>query len=520
MALFDFDESEYKRIIELYDTDASTLLTTLCDISQDIDKVQHCEFDWLRQAGLGGGSITLDLTTDDTIPTVGQWIVCKYNSTDVWYKGRIEEVTVNSPDGGISLRLFSLWSVLTEIQVGGNPWWDEGAKTFGRYDYFTNDPDHAVQVYTNITTLQQLVEKLYNDYLLPWGNGATILLDVIDAPTDADSFASMTFRGGESLNQVLRTVAEAAGDYSYGITADNKFFFKPKETSSQHTYQEGVNCNYSYTTDRSLMYNRLILTGGYVYGAPSTAGFYVWNYHAEDSASVALYGVTKSLTVKIPWIRNHVDSQNFADAFFAKYAIPTTRYSIQTIAQGYPLWPWMGGVTVVDQDSVTVNTNTFDSVKVTFNEAPRFSLTTGPSEPMYPGAKVVEPKDGESNSGAGGGGDAREVSGFDSVILSGISIDSCRWPPCEVKTMGFYVTSAFPASGYVVGDMYYSTKPVCPRTGLTVWDIETPFGQYVALDGLSGGEVVGRMGVAVFMRRYADHDINGCKWFMTGLSCP
>lgn len=520
MALFDFDETEYKRIIELYDTDGSTLLETLSDISQNIDKVLHCDFEWLRQAGLGGGALTLDLTTDDTIPTVGQWIVCKYNSTDVWYRGRIEEVSVNSPDGGINIRLFSLWSVLTEIQVGGNPWWDEGPKTFGRYDYFTSDPDHASQSYTTITNIKDLVQKLYDDYLLPWGNGATILLDVIDAPDTTDSFASMTFRGGESLNQVLRTIAEAAGNYSYGITADNKFFFKQIDETPQHTYQEGVNCNYSYSTDRSLLYNRLILTGGYVYGAPSTAGFYMWNYHAEDSASVAAYGVTKSLTVKIPWIRNHVDSQNFADSFFAKYATPTTRYTINTIAQGYPLLPWMGAVNVVDKDDVTVETQTFDTVKVTFNAAPTFSLTTGPAEPMYPGVNVVEPKDGENNPGGGGGGDVHNVSGFDSVILSGLSIDSCFWPPCEVKTMAFYVTSAYPASGYVVADMYYSTKPVCPRTNITVWDIETPFAQYVALDGLSGGEVVGRMGTAVFMRRYDDHDVYGCKWFMTGLSCP
>lgn len=520
MALFDFDETEYKRIIELYDTDGTTLLDTLCDIDQNIDKVLHCDFEWLRQAGLGGGAMTLDLTTADTLPVVGQWVTCKYNSTDVWYRGRIEEVAVNSPDGGVNIRMFSLWSVLTEMQVGGNPWWDTGPQTFGRFDYFTSDPDRASQTYTTITNIKDLVQKLYDDYLLPWGNGATILLDVIDAPTDADSFASMTFRGGESLNQVLRTIAEAAGDYSYGITADNKFFFKPNDTAAQHTYTEGVNCNYSYSTDRSLMYNRLILTGGYVYGAPSTAGFYVWNYHAEDSTSVAAYGVTKSLTVKIPWIRNHIDSQNFADSFFAKYAQPTTRYSIQTIAQGYPLLPWMGAINVVNSGSVTVATQTFDAVKVTFNAAPVFSLTTGPAQPMYPGVNVVEPKDGENNSGGGGGGgDANNVSGFDSVILSGLSIDSCFWPPCEIKTLGFYVTSAFPTSGYVVGDMYYSTKPICPRTGITVWDMETPFGAYINLEGKTAGSLEGQMGVAAYMRRYADHDVDGCKWFITGFTC-
>lgn len=520
MGLYDFDPDTYRRIIDLYDTDGVSFLTTLSDMADGTDNVLHAEFQWNRTGGLGTGTFTLDAVPDADTPQVGQWIVCRYSATSTWYRGKIDAVEVDSPNGTISLRTTSMWSVITETQVGGNPWWDKQPQTFGRYDYFYNDPDHATQVYTNLTNLKDVVQKLYDDYIAPWGNGTTIQLDVIDAPTDADSFASMTFRGGESLSQILRSIAEAAGNYSYGIDADNKFFFKPFDDVPQTTYTDSVNAKMSWTTDRDLMYNRLILTGGYVYGSPTPNGFYVWDYHAEDAASVAAYGVSKTLTVKIPWIRNHVDSQNFADSFFAKYAVPTTRYSITTIAQGHTLFPWKGSINVVDNRGTTVNKLVLDTVAVEFDAAPFFKFTTGPEEPKYPGSAVLEPKNGEqSTGGGGGGGDADHVSGFGSAILSGLSISSCQWPPCEIKTIGFYVTSAHPLSGYVIGDVYYSTKPVCPRTGITAWDMETPFGTFVTLDGLTAAEIEGRIGTAAFMRRFADHDKNGCKWFITGLVC-
>ena len=37
---------------------------------------------------------------------------------------------------------------------------------------------------------------------------------------------------------------------------------------------------------------------------------------------------------------------------------------------------------------------------------------------------------------------------------------------------------------------------------------------------LTASDYVFRVGTAKKMRYFADHDINGCKWFITGLWCP
>ena len=516
-----FDASTYERLIELYDTDGTTLVTTLSKISTATDVVTNAEFDLLRQGGCGSGSFTLDMVFGDAnTPEVGQWIVCSYSSGSKWYRGRIEEVTEASP-AGVTVRTYGTWAVLTETQVGGQAWWDtETPKTFGRYDYFENDPDHASQTYTTISTLEDMVTKLYDDYIVTWGGGSVITLDSIDADDTTASFASMTFRGGESLSQIMRTLAEPYNS-SYGIDADNKFYFIPNNTTALYSYRDGTSCNITSSTDRSVMFNRLVLFGGYVYGTGSNPNFYLWQFHAEDATSISTYGIAKTLSVRVPWIRNHVDSQNFADGFFAKYANPVKKYSIETIAQGAAFTPWDGGVTIINSAGTNLAADqAVDTVHVVFNEAPRFTFTTGYDEPKYPDAGTSPTTGEQSSGGGGGGGDAQNVSGWNSFVNSLGSIDSCQWAPCEPAQIGFYVTSAFPGSGYVKGDVYYMTRPICPRTNLTFFDMDNPFGQYVALDGLAASDVVGRMGTAVYMRRYADHDIDGCKWIMTGLSCP
>lgn len=515
--------SDYTRLIELLSAVDGSVVQTLCNKSSDIDLCTSAEFDLLRQGGCGGGSFHLDMAFEDTnCPYVGQWIKCSYKSGSTWYLGRIEEVTASSPSG-VDVRTFGTWSVVTEIPVGGQPWWSGAPQSFGKYDYFTHDPDHAVQVYNSIANMQAMIEILYTDYIATWPGGPTGL-DLIDAPDTDNTFSSMIFRGGETLSQVIRSLADAAGNASYGIDANNEFFFIPLNTASQATFQEGLHCNLKKTVNRSNMYNRIIINGGYVYGVNGDPSFYAFEYHQQDDASVATYGA-KSLSVKFPWMRSFVDGQNFAAGFLSKYAGVTTQYEVETIAQGAALLPWSGSVTVKGLGGATLSTENFDACKVTFNDAPFLTFTTGPLPPMYPGSDLTQNQSGENSQGGGGGGgggDQGNISGFNSEITTSYSLDSCDWPPCEAKTVGFVVTEAFPAAGYVVGDIYYSTKPICPRTGLTFFDMENPIGEYASLGDpdTSAGEYASRVGTAEFMRRYADHDLEGCKWIITGLWCP
>ncbi|CAB4162439.1 hypothetical protein UFOVP785_39 [uncultured Caudovirales phage] len=520
--------SDYTRLIQLLNTVGGSVVQTLCDKSSDIDLCTSAEFDLLRQGGCGGGSFHLDMAfEDEDCPSVGQWIKCSYKSGSTWYLGRIEEVTASSPSG-VDVRTFGTWSVVSEIQVGGNSWWSGTPQTFGKYDYFTNDPDHATQVYTAVSDMQTMIQILYDDYISVWPGGATDLL-MIDAPDAVGTFSSMTFRGGESLSQIIRSLADASGGASYGITADNKFFFVPIITTTQATYREGTTCDIKKSTNRGNMYNRLVINGGYVYGVNGDPSFYAFEYHQEDAASVATYGA-KTLTVKLPWIRSYIDAQNFANGFLDRYAGVTTQYTVDTVAGGSPLNPWGGLVALQGVTGSTLATEPFDTCKVTFNEAPTFSFTTGPIVPLYPGSDLTENQSGEqSQGGGGGGGDQKDISGFCSFIgdpeCSGPvigSASSCDWEPCEAKTVGFVVTAAHKTSGYVVGDVYYSTRPVCPRIGITFWDMENPIGDFANLgdSALTNSDYIFRVGTAQFMRYYADHDENGCKWIMTGLFCP
>lgn len=513
-----FSISGYKRIIEVLNTPTGSAVTTLSDFSSGTDKVINAEFDLQRQGGCGGGTFHLDMGFEETAPLVGQWIRCSYSTGDHWYLGRIESVSQAEPSG-VELRTFGVWAAITEVQVGGQPWWDTTSpQTFGKYDYFTSDPDHAVQVYTNIANMQAFINILYTDYIASWPGGTTGLASIVAPDTDG-SFSSMTFRGGESLAQVIRSLADCSGNASYGINADNEFFFIPLNTSSQATFKDGDTCDLKKSQDRSNMYNRIAIDGGYIYGETGNPGFYQFAYHQEDATSIATYGA-KTLAVKMPWIRSFVDAQNFCNGFLGKYKGVTTKYTVSTTAVGSVVNPWDGYVTLQNTSGTSLGSHAFDSVKVTFNEAPVLEITTGPQIPLYPGSDILQNQTGENTQGGGGGGgDQRNVSGF---IGNSMSMDSCDWPPCQLMDCGFVVTSAHPSGGYVIGDIYYSTHAFCPRTGITFYDMENPIGQYANLgdSGLTPSDYHFRVGTAKYMRYFADHDINGCKWFLTGLYCP
>ena len=520
-------DHEYTGLIELLGTDHSTLVSTLRNNATNVSKVDSAEFEWLRQGGCGGGTFIIDLDFPTEAIHVGQYIRCSYKSGQPWYLGRIESVKSTSP-GTATVVTYGLMSLLSDVTVGGQAWWDTTSpQTFGRYDYYTSDPDYASVAYTNVVSMQAFIQLLYDDYIAPLGIG----LGTISASVDPDSFASLTFRGGQSLGEILRTCATMAGGSSYGVDSNGDFFFIPLDTGIQASFTEGETVDIEREENRDLIYNRLIIVGGYVYGTGLNPNYYVWTSHHEDSASVATNGA-RTLSVKIPCIRNHVEAINFADGFFSMYATPTVRHTGTTTSQSDPLYPWGGKVRLYPLTGTTWNGDSsvvqnFDACKVDFNEAPLFSFTTGPEPPNYPEPEVdatgEQAASGGEGGGGGGGGDAGKISGWCSNIpCDPISLDSCYWPPCEQEDCGFVVTSAFPGSGYVVGDIYYSTHAFCPRVGITFYDMENNIGEYVNLgdSGLTPSDYVFRVGTAKKMRYFEDHDIGGCKWFITGLFCP
>lgn len=402
---------DYDRLIELYDTDGETLIEVLSSIEDDIHQVADASFEWLRLGGCGGGSITLNRGFDLAMLETGQWIKMSYKDGTPWYFGRVESWDAKAPVG-CQVSLYGPLSVLNDLQVGGQGSWDtRNPHTYAKGDYFVNDPDHSAQSFTSVQDYDSLIRNIHRQYIEPY-NGNLFPLGDFSAPLEELDFTSMTFRGEESVSSILRSISDMCYGSSYGIKPDKSFYFIPKAETVLATYQEGSHMQeLSRSEDRSLMFNRMTLVGGYIYGEESQAGFFRWvsTHFREDSMNE--YGA-KQLRIYLPWVRTISEATNFADGFFDKYAGPTTRYSVTTHKQGAPLFPWEGYVELIprtgaDWAGATTIADQIDKVDVSFNEAPQFSFTTGPEELQYP----QEPEAQRWETGEGqNGGDLGNVS--------------------------------------------------------------------------------------------------------------
>lgn len=398
-----FDPSTWKRKIELVDTDRTTVLETLCDLSAGTNVVTHCDFEWLRQGGCGGGTLQLAKGFDDDIIETGQYIRCSYDTGEVWYLGRVEEVTADEPSGQ-SVRMYGLISLLNDLPLGGLGSGDcRGPHLFAPSDYFPNDPDRGLQSWDVAANYTDLAQFIYDSYIDP---ETAIGLDNIESPNTEIDLAGFVFRGEEMVGQVLRALATVQYGCSYGVDPNGNFFWiNPRDTGLAR-YRQGSHVTaLSRSTDRSLLVNRVFLTGDNVYEQDIfTAGLidtieklldavtggdvdgvkpYRYQKAYCDEASIALWG-PKTRMIHLPWIRNDDDAQAFIDGFLGKYSSPLTRYTFTTIPQGEPLYPWLGYVCLQDSAGNTLSFDQFDRVKVTFNEAPYFEVTTGPEEIQFP----------------------------------------------------------------------------------------------------------------------------------------
>jgi hypothetical protein len=269
-----------------------------------------------------------------------------------------------------------------------------------------------MQSFDAVQDYSTLIQKIHAQYIAPYKSGL-FPLGSFSAPTTEIDFTSMTFRGEESLAQILRSVSDMCYGASYGIDADRNFFFIPRNETKQASYIEDADLqSISRSEDRSLMFNRMILVGGYVYGEESKAGFFRWVSTHFDEASMNDYGA-KQLRIYLPWVRTPSEASNYAVGFFEKYAGPTQRYTVTTVAQGGKLLPWMGFVELLARTGYswageTAVLDVVEQVDVSFNEMPTFSFTTGPEELQYP--QEPEAQRWEMPDENGGGGDLNNIS--------------------------------------------------------------------------------------------------------------
>lgn len=382
MPLPAFDPSLYHGIIRLLDTDATTVIATLRDFSTDVNYITSGSFELLRQGGCGGGKFEVALPFTNTALRVGKWIECYISGAGRVYLGRIENVDSSSPRGH-SVSTYGPTVLLNDRAIGGfNANDNRDPHLFARdQNYFANDPDFASQEFTEVLTYESLVNEIYTRYIQPLGIG----LQAIEEPIPQVPFQSAVFRGQESINQVIRNLALACHNASWGINAQLQFFFLRNEPTVAATYQENVDFEvgtFKRSEDRSLIANRVYIVGDYVYGGDSPGPYFRYQNVFYDSTSWTLNG-EKRLEAYLPWIRTHNEAIKWKNAFFAKYANAIIRYAGSTPPTILIPLPWNGYFDIMSEENVLLSRDVVETVSVDITNYPRLSFQTGPENHQH-----------------------------------------------------------------------------------------------------------------------------------------
>ena len=383
----------YERRIIHYASDAATVIQTLSEKGVDSSRVKSAWFELLRNGGCGAGEIELrDSFRLRGDIEIGDFVALEYRSGDRWYFGRVEEVSEESPSV-TRVSLYGMFGELNEVFPGGFANGDERAPHRYAYsDYFSFDPDWSYQSWNMVSQPEEIVQLLYDDYIDPHTH---ISLGPVESPDPPVGVQSLLFRGEESAAAILRQLAMTMSSSSFGVDENGALFLMRKRGTEIGEFQEGVDLeSLSRRVDRSLLCNRLIITGDYIYGAPvesngQTRGFYRFSATYRLPTSISVHG-ERRIRVHLPWIRRNEDARAFATEFFRVYGEPTTRYEIMARppvdddGNMSLLKPWLGQVRLKDRDGATLTVQQFDRIKVQFDHFPIFEITLGPEDIEFP----------------------------------------------------------------------------------------------------------------------------------------
>lgn len=374
--------------------------------------IAGCQFELHRCGGCGRGEVRLNDRFDDRVAlAVGEWVACEYDDGDRWYLGRIEERRADSP-GGISLRLEGMSVQLNEVYPGG--FGGEGAQPhrYGHTDLFPGDPDRLLETNDDVLRPEDVVRLLMAQYVVP----ATDIRVEAGLIEDADVWSepvNLKFNGEETVRTILKDLALRARNAAWGVDELGQFYLLQARTDILASFREGENLvELREEATRNTLYNRVLLTGGYVYTQPTSdsplRSAARWRGNYRQPASLEKYG-ERRLRMWVPWIRTAADSRNFVREFFRVYAEPGRTYHIEAVAQDVCPRPWLGRVQLLDRHDNVLLTAQPETVRVRFDNTPRLSLVLGPDDPRthwpepphderYP---VLPPSVGISSGGGG-----------------------------------------------------------------------------------------------------------------------
>jgi len=349
--------------------------------------IAGCWFEWHRQGGCGSGEVRLrDNFAERGEVEPGDWISIESEPGLRWYLGRVETKEATYPSG-VRLRLEGMGAELGEIYPGGFGSDADGMppQRLGGTDLFSLDPDRDRETFDATGDAASVVRLLLTRYVEP-ATHITYAAPRVEDSLRPAGVESIKIRGEETARSLIKELAVRAGASSWGVDAAGEFFFLQRRTSIELTLQIGQNVSeLEELSDRELLFNRLLLTGDYVYDrADATDNIAVrsfrWRGNYVEPASRLAYG-ERRLRIWIPWIRTQADAISFSREFFRTYSRPQRRYRITTGAITAPVFPWLGAVRLKNPAGFEIATGICDVIRVRFDRVPRLELEIGPEDP-------------------------------------------------------------------------------------------------------------------------------------------
>ena len=374
----------YTRRIAHYSPGPTDFVSVISDRA-----VEGAWFELRRQGGCGAGEVRLiDAFSDRNVFSEGDWIAFEFDTGDRWYLGRIEHITADIPSG-ITLHLTGMGAELDEVFPGGfgrNIADGIPPHRYAKTDLFWDDPDYSDESVDTLSEPHELVTLLMQQYVVP-KTDITLDLSRIESGLNNEQVLSYKFRGEETVRDILAELATCARNASWGVDENGKFFFLQQKTSLAATYRDGVDIiSLEESRDRAFLFNRVLLTGGYVYQVSGSSDqtirdIYRWRGNYIQPASRSQYG-ERRIRISVPWIRTRTDSREFLREFFRVYSQPTLRYLVEVGNQSVLPRPWEGRIRIEDSNGNELITRQIEAVRVQFDHSPHYRMEIGPEDPQ------------------------------------------------------------------------------------------------------------------------------------------
>lgn len=349
--------------------------------------IRSCWFDLHRQGGCGAGELTLADTFDQRDEVqVGDWISFEPQAGLRWYLGRVEERIAESP-ARVRLRLEGMGIELNEVYPGGFGPDADGAAPhrYAATDIFPLDPDRSLETMDVAGSADQVVRLLLQQYVSP-ATPINYVPEKVEAAELSAPLESLKVRGEESARALIKDLAVRAQGASWGVDAAGDFFFLRRRQPVLLTLREGRDLTrLAETRDRDLLFNRILLTGDYVYDRRDHSDdqarrFSRWRGTFFEPASRAEHG-DRRIRIWLPWVRTQADSVAFAKEFFRTYSRPQAKFLAETAPLTTLPVPWLGRVRLENRHGEELITARPETVRIIFDHAPLLRLELGPEDP-------------------------------------------------------------------------------------------------------------------------------------------